>query len=182
MIHDLLLVCKSLEFQLTKCSELMGELKPRFTLVGSIAEGTRLGLANELDLSVKFHGWPEGTFRITDDIFNLKRTTNTPEWMEDFFDSSGCFRLNQFKYQFLRAIEKALELVEIPPRLRFVTTNGDFRNGETKCRNDCSKRMAECEGGFFKQCKLCAVAVSQTKVGPCLQFEYSGFNLPQGSH
>ena len=157
----------------------MGKLKPKFTLVGSIAEGTRLGLANELDLSVKFYGWPEGTFRIQDNIFNLKRTENTPEWMKDFFDSSSYFRLNQFKYQFLKAIEKALEQVEIPSRLRLVTTNEDFRNGKSKCRNDCSKRLTECQEGFFKQCKHCAVAVSQTKVGPCLQFEYSGFNLPQ---
>ena len=32
--------------------------------------------------------------------------------------------------------------------------------------------LAKEEEGLFRQCKYCAVVVSQTKVGVCLQFEY----------
>ena len=33
------------------------DLSPIFELVGSMAEGTRIGLTNELDLAVKFKAW-----------------------------------------------------------------------------------------------------------------------------
>ena len=178
MIHSLVCLSKSLEATLPTTSELMAKLRPKFTLVGSVSEGTRLGLANELDLTVKFHGWPEGCFCVEGGPFDLKKTEATPEWMADHLDSAGCFLYNKFKYDFLKAVEKALGEVEMPgtetsDRLRLVTTNEEFQGGKTRCSADCSKRLDKCQRGLlFQQCKYCAVAVSQTKVGPCLQFEY----------
>ena len=178
MIHPLVSICKSLEVTLPTTSELMAQLRPKFTLVGSVSEGTRLGLANELDLTVKFHGWPEGCFCVEGGPFALKRTEATPEWMAEYLDSAGSFLYNKFKFDFLKAVEKALGEVEMPnsdtsERLRLVTTNEDFRDGKTQCSSDCRKRLEKCHKGLFQQCKYCAVAVSQTKVGPCLQFEYA---------
>ena len=181
MIHSLVSLCKSLEATLSTTSELMAKLRPKFTLVGSVSEGTRLGLANELDLTVKFHGWPEGCFGVDGGPFALKRTEATPDWMSDYLDSSGFFLYNKFKYDFLKAVEMALSEVEMPEsdtsdHLRLVTTNEEFQAGKTKCSADCSERLDKCREGLFQQCKHCAVAVSQTKVGPCLQFEYGDDN------
>ena len=51
MIHDLVRLAKHLEFQIARASSTMALLRPRFVLVGSVAEGTRIGLGNELDLT-----------------------------------------------------------------------------------------------------------------------------------
>ena len=181
MIHSLVSLCKSLEATLSTTSELMAKLRPKFSLVGSVSEGTRLGLANELDLTVNFHGWPEGCFCVEDGPFALTKTEATPEWMADHLDSAGCFLYNKFKHDFLKAVEKAWGELEMPgsetsDRLRLVTTNEEFRDGKTRCSTDCSRRLENCQKGLFQQCKYCAVTVSQTKVGPCLQFEYGDEN------
>ena len=57
IIHDLVAFAKLLEVALGKASEIMELLKPTFTLVGSIPEGTRIGIANELDITINFEGW-----------------------------------------------------------------------------------------------------------------------------
>ena len=59
MIHDLVTFAKVLEVSLKKGSEMMQLLKPRFTLVGSIPEGTRIGIGNELDITIDFDGWKD---------------------------------------------------------------------------------------------------------------------------
>ena len=56
MINALINFCQQLEKALPKSSDLMSNLKPKFSIVGSVAEGTRLGLANELDLTMSFDG------------------------------------------------------------------------------------------------------------------------------
>ena len=57
MIHDLVSFVKGLEYHLRKSSDLMKLLQPKFTLVGSIPEGTRIGIGNELDITIDFEGW-----------------------------------------------------------------------------------------------------------------------------
>ena len=69
----------------------LGALKefcPLFELVGSMAESTRVGIANELDLGMKFHVWREHTpFTIKEDPFSLKRADTSPPIMDKFFNS-----------------------------------------------------------------------------------------------
>ena len=57
MIHDLLSFAKDLEVALGNASAMMWQLKPKFILVGSVSEGTRIGLGNELDITIEFEGW-----------------------------------------------------------------------------------------------------------------------------
>ena len=57
MIHDLVDFAKMLEVALGRASDIMELLKPTFNLVGSIPEGTRIGIANELDITINFEGW-----------------------------------------------------------------------------------------------------------------------------
>ncbi len=54
----------------------MRTLAPRFTLTGSIEERTRIGLANEVDVSLEFDGWRKDRppFEVrTGDPFHLYR-------------------------------------------------------------------------------------------------------------
>ena len=173
MMNSLINFCQSLEVELSKSSDLMSYLKPKFSIVGSIAEGTRLGLANELDLTMSFEGWPDGTFCVRDNPYFLRKTEKTPQWMDPYFDSSGCFLFNNFKYDLLKAIEQASSKIKLPPNLKVVTKNKDFQKGLTKCKDGCSKRLSMSAKEMFKQCKHCAVFISQTKVGACIQLEYN---------
>ena len=59
MIHDLVTFSKALEVYLVNTTETMQLLKPKFTLVGSIPEGTRIGIGNELDITIDFEGWKD---------------------------------------------------------------------------------------------------------------------------
>ena len=132
MINSLIKYCQQLENELPKSSDFMRNLQPKFSIVGSVAEGTRLGLANELDLSMSFDGWPDGTFCVKDDPYFLRKTEKTPSWMVSYFDLSGYFQFNTFKYILLRDIEKAGMKIALPPNLKIVTTNKDFQNGQKR--------------------------------------------------
>ena len=59
MANDLLDLVWTLEEDLRKADTLIGHLKPKFTLSGSIVEGTRLGFADELDLGLTFEAWKD---------------------------------------------------------------------------------------------------------------------------
>ena len=175
MIHDLINLAKDLESEMATGTSTMALLRPRFVLVGSVAEGTRIGLGNELDLTVTFDGWDDDRppFKVDPkDPFHLKATDHTPDWMWPlFFDSEGRFQLNKFSAQFLRAIESSVAAVYdskcCPKRLRRVTRNEDIPNSCSECKANYN------QGDLFIQCASCAVLVSQTKMGACLQFEWS---------
>ena len=54
-----------------KLNEKMPELEPNFILVGSIAEGTRIHSASELDLTVQFKGLKKQPLYIGNNPFVL---------------------------------------------------------------------------------------------------------------
>ena len=56
VLRECLSALKQLERALEANDALLGRLKPRFVLVGSIPEGTRIGLPNEMDVMVTFDG------------------------------------------------------------------------------------------------------------------------------
>ena len=177
MIHDLVRLAKDLESEMGRASSTMALLRPRFVLVGSVAEGTRIGLGNELDLTVTFDGWDDDRppFKVDPgDPFHLKATECAPDWMRPFFDSDseGRFNLNKFLADFLGGLESSVAAVfdsgNHPERLRRVTRNEELLS------NSCSDCMENYDpDGLLVQCASCAVTVSQTKMGACLQFEWS---------
>ena len=63
MAQALSVLVKELQSELRQ--GMLGYFEPFFELVGSMAEGTRIGLANELDLVLKF----KALFTLTDMIF-----------------------------------------------------------------------------------------------------------------
>ena len=172
----------------------MRKLKPSFTLVGSVPEHTRIGIANELDITIDFRGWVgEVPFKTTNDAYYLHRyncycvtTSNTllgvslsvrseqcPEWMASYFDAMGKFKYHQFMTDLLEAIDKATEAIfgggqanKNSGYLTRITTNKNYSCQKCRRRNSGAKKPA-----LFTQCKHCIVAISQTKMGVCVQFQ-----------
>ena len=171
MAQDMIKLVQKLQEHLQKGS--LKDLMPFFELVGSMAEGTRIGLANELDLALKFKAWmTEAPFQVKGDPFSLKKSKSPSKFMEDFFTNEE-FHFHKFMHFLLGAVDTAVsdifEEEKNPPHLRRITTNKEWNMGLTKCKGRC-KRYLEKQG--FEQCKHCAVAVSQTKSGVVLQLEW----------
>ncbi len=82
-------------------------------MVGSVAEGTRVGLGNELDLMVDFQGWNEEVpFKIRkDDAFHLYATPNSPSWMARFITDRGELMLDAFSLELLRGVDLAVQSI-----------------------------------------------------------------------
>ena len=150
----------------------MENLKPEFTLVGSVAEGTRIGLGNELDITMKFLAWEKCPFmKVGDSAFHLLCSRDkAPEWLLRYITEQGYFYLSRFMGDLLDGIEKAVvhlfDQGMNPPSLKCITMNRSW------ICEQCSKNKA-LKDNLVRQCKNCCVLVSQTKMGVCLQFKWS---------
>ena len=150
------------------------DFEPVFELVGSMAEKTRVGLANELDIGLKFKSWMnQAPFKVEEDPFTLKKAVYVPSCMEQQFFNENQFDYHKFLLFLLAAVDKAVADIfgeeRNPPNLKRVTTNKDWIDGNTPCKGECKKMLEE---NAFEQCEQCAVTVSKTKSGVALQFEY----------
>ncbi len=78
------------------CSQnvLMENLCPDFVPVGSVVEGTRVLIANELDVNLIFKAWKDRPpFEVRqEDPFHLYETQSCPSWMKEYYDENGAFR------------------------------------------------------------------------------------------
>ena len=146
-------------------------------MVGSVVEGTRLGIATEIDVIMSFEGWVAHSPFLRINRWNLVRTKEVPEWMEKYFDSGGTFVLQEFKLDLLRAVSAALNHIfdseQNPTRLKRVTSNEEYF---WKARTNLGQ-----EYPMVFQDPLSAVTVSQTKIGLCLQFEWQDDNMTTSS-
>jgi hypothetical protein len=176
MVQDQMKLIKLLEEKLRNYnSPLMKYLQPSFKLIGSAAEATRILHGNELDLTVEFEGLTKlesPPFQVLDgDPFFLTATDLVPHWLEDYIGHQNEFLYGQFMADFLEAIDACLCAIfnenMNPESLTRGRTNKEFDSKSLNCQ--------ECNGNkekaltLFKQCKKCAVTVSQTKMGVCLQ-------------
>ena len=125
MIKDLLHTAQLLEKELMSSSPMMRAMKPKFVLTGSVAEGTRIGLGNEIDITLRFEGWKTGSKApfafVGSEPFFLHRGQNVPKWLEWYF-IKGRFQLERFKQDLLDLVDSALgKLFQSgcnPPRLQ----------------------------------------------------------------
>ena len=175
IINDLVVFFKKVEEGLQCFSTLLKKLKPRFTLMGSVAEGTRLSIANEMDICMEFEGLKRSPFKINlEDPYHIYKTDTFPDWMQDYFDSNGRLVLQKFKLQLLEAVDSVAGEVlnDNPTRLQAYTPNKKY--DWKKCK-DCGENA---NLPLFKQCKNCCVVTAQTKVGICLQlaWKHEGFS------
>ena len=189
MVTDLLRLARQLEQELPGVNKIMAYLKPKFTLVGSAAEGTRIGLGSEIDLTMRFEGWMhegEAPFKLNlgsdhSDHLQLHKGLQTPEWAEWYFGGTvELFHLDKFKYDLLSAFDSALCKIfregKNPARLEIQPNVHKLNSPSRGCQkcDDRMNKMFDDYGGQWErtniQCKNCMFATSQTKLGICLQF------------
>ena len=166
----MILFFKNVETKLQSYSTLLKKLKPIFTLMGSVAEGTRLNIANEMDICMEFEGLKSSPFKVNQsDPYHVYKTENFPEWMQKYFNLNGCFILHKFKLELLEAVEYVAEQVlnDNPGNLQSFTLNTEY---EWK---KCPKCGENANLALPKQCKRCCLMTSQTKVGICLQLKWT---------
>jgi hypothetical protein len=168
MVQDLLTMMKILEEKMRNYpGPLMGYLRPSFKLIGSVVEGTRVGLGNEIDLTVTMQGLTElkrAPFEVVDkDPFHITATAHVPHWMKVYIDEQNKFLYGQFMSDFLVSVNACLAEIfrenKNPRSLTRGTTNNEWESDKLKCK-ECKKN---------KQCENCVLTVSQTKMGVCLQ-------------
>ena len=188
IVQDLLLFLQILEVKLAEVSRLMKYLKPRFTVVGSVAEGTRIGIGNEVDVCITFLKWmKEPPFKVEGDPFSLKRNMShnhedgndvVSKWLgwirKRYFHEEEIFLYNTFKDDLLIALDRAVEAIyksgQNPKPLRRVTRNSDYIDHIKSCL-ECTEGQSR-KDRLMEQCVNSVVTVGQTKIGACLQFEW----------
>ena len=176
MVTIVQLVYKKLMPSDSSPSELSQVLRPTMTVVGSVAEGTRLVVGNEMDLLMEF---PEikGAFEIrNDDPFHLYCTSKTPTFLkQNFFNDREEFQFHKFKAHFLSELDKVLDDIYAqgsnPPRLKRGKWKDHLQKGTLNCQS-CQNKMEE--NDLLEQCcnGSCMATVAQSKTGFCLQFEW----------
>ena len=181
---DLLKIAQQLQAELLVVSPIMEYLKPAFTLVGSAAEGTRIGLGSEIDLTMRFEGWMEQDkppFEMfLKDSQLLYKGAQMPKWSYWYFKKDERkrnvyrFMLDRFKFALLGFFGDALWNIfrdgRNPPRLHIQPNVHQMKSPCRGC-NDCDTRINKERTNV--QCKNCMFATSQTKLGICLQFTWT---------
>ena len=150
----------------------MAKLKPRFFLIGSVAEGTRLEYGSEVDVTVQFqsslHEFTLGA-DATELICNPRDTT----LLKKFLKKGNIFDYPKFLLSFLDAIENALFKIQtekkIPSLSNFVLN--DVSNDS--CQNE---QKLDTLYQPTKHTSSCLHTVSHTKLGPCLLFQWKPEN------
>ena len=121
-------ITQALQEELVKDNSLMQKLDPKFVLVGSTQEGSRIGVGNEMDLSMHFIGWGK-PFKVCEDAFHLHKSEECPDLMSKYFDH-GHFLFDLFMDTICRAIEEGLEAIftsaQNPENLFRVLTNDEY--------------------------------------------------------
>jgi hypothetical protein len=77
MVQDLLRFAKTLQHKLRQHNSIMRKLRPSFTLIGSVAKGTRKGIGNELDLTVELEGFKSRLFKCMTKIRSISLQQKT---------------------------------------------------------------------------------------------------------
>ena len=167
MFQELLKLSQALEKDLCASKgTIMHLLQPQFCLIGSMAEGTRIGLSNEFDISMTFKAWKgKAPFKIKADAFSLKmseKNSHKHPWMSKYFTDEKIFDRSSFMKDILFATNDSVK--RIFGKERIITSNEEHLN----CSR-CPQKGVDERGKFKKQSKECCVLVSQSKIGICLQ-------------
>ncbi len=172
--------CEKISALLTACHLLEGEvttnelawLKPTFVLIGSVAEGTRLEKASEIDLTVKFKNLREQPLVPSKSDLDLHVPNDSP--MRRFTKDNGTYDHVAFLSHFIDAIKNGLvrasQSDDWPESLSFNLEQWQPCPECLKISN--SKRTSVYSPQYH--CQNCLPAVAHTKVGPCLVLKWKG--------
>ena len=176
MMQDMTTAIQEVQKDLvSSASGIVRLLSPKMTLVGSVAEGTRLILGNEMDVLMEFPNIPEAFEIRNDDPFHVYCTEKTPPELRRFFNEKEQFQLHRFKEEFLTVLDNVIEEIykegRNPSRLKRGRWKAQLQSGELTC-GTCKRNKSE--KSLFQQCSNpeCLATVAQVKNGFCLQFEW----------
>ena len=150
--------CQKLLARLKSSNPLMARLRPSMFLIGSTYEGTRIGRADEVDITLKFEGISPFVYKPKDPT-SLYSRVQISHPLEYFINSAnGKLDYEKFLKFLMESISEALNTIDLPERIRI--------KSRTPCP-DCGTTEP------YVQCTDCLVGCSMTKIGPCLQFLWS---------
>lgn len=140
----------------------LGKLLPKFHLVGSIAEATRIHKATELDFMCQFKALRNRFPMKALDATTLYAEINHP--LREFCNQDGIFSFAAFLQAMLENVQLCLEAIEdeLPPNL----TLCKVQNLCSQCQSNQSTLQP------FMHCPKCLFGVTHTKVGPCIVMKW----------
>ena len=143
-------------------------LKPRFILVGSIAEGTKIHSFTEMDLTVMYQGLQDDPFYLGEDAFTLK-TDNKNHPLRNYCSKNGTLNFSLFFANMLERLEQCTSDLEMDI-LRL--THGRLRMPIRRPSDFPTLLYDAKKGAHYTHSKTCMFNVTQTKSGVCLVFEW----------
>ena len=181
-VQDLYRLTSHLDQYLSEISTLK-HLKPKMTVIGSIAEGTRNGQADEMDININFEGLEgENAFAKLTSPYQLSFTSNGLAVMEeanlsDLVKSDKTLDYSKFLLILVQELRDALLRIEKGGNFPDFEFNLSYSVNETSCQA-CQKLRAmsieelkseDCSPDEkYKHCEKCLPAVTLTKRGPCM--------------
>ncbi len=154
----------------------LANLQPRFILVGSIGEGTRLGAFSELDFTVEFRGLNKSARLLLDsnnDATKLNIEGVQAKEKLARFCNRGFFDFATFLRHFLLAVWLAVDAARhrnaFPEEMAL---NPEVFNPCPQCFMLTESKYQESIYVPFSHCCQCLPAVTHTKLGACLFLQY----------
>ena len=169
MVRDMIKVMQSIEIRMMKK---MKELHPKFFLVGSIIEGTRIKAATELDIMFSCAGLEKYPLLLTEnDPFTLRISNGENNPMSKW-SLNGVLNYEEFHVFLLKSV---YEIIQDEKRNIADLTEGriTLRRKRTNHHN-CPKKTNH---PYYSHCKNCIFNVTQTKSGACLILEWNSDEL-----
>ena len=167
------------------------ELKPRFSLIGSLIERTRIGAADESDINLVFDGLDKDCFLpLENNAFDLKfsekgKTIFISSGLGELVLSDSTLDYVGFLEKFAEAIMYCLKILKTERLFQCLEINTNFK----PCK-DCFQPDENDPESKLMHCKNCHPALTLTKKGACIIFKNKGivntvdicpiFNVPAG--
>ena len=166
-VTALLGVCQMLLGEMKKEEGPFSKLRPQFYLIGSVAEGTRVGKANEVDITLRFQALHDSPLKVVDSN-GCKLRFQKDNALRQFCKANECttFCHASFMNELLNEISKALMSIKTLPKWPKELT---FESSFQPCLTCTEVSLTE---GCLKHCRSCRPAVTYTKLGPCLLFKW----------
>ena len=171
MAHNLIQTVKVIEHYLNSENSPIAFLKPRFQIAGSIVEGTRLGSANELDLTLHFESMASDHFKVGDSALNYHLTDKGSDLMKNFTDGTDCLDMTAFLKALLETLQFCFKYSseKLPRSVRTVKESVDWVPCDS-CKAKNMKKLLE----PWTHCHLCIPTVAMTRAGPCVTLKHDG--------
>ena len=166
-VRDVIMTMQCIE---TELAQRIPNLEPKFILVGSIIEGTRIHSAMELDITVQFNGLEKYPLLLKDDPFTLSSVEENHLLYE--WSNEGVFQYEKFLAFFLSALQ---EIISKTKEKFSNLTEKRISVGKlpSTCKFGCPRK----ENEFYTHCEECIFTVTQTKCGACLVFKWKDENF-----